>query len=129
MTYDRFSDTLMTHLRGKHVPSISVPVRGSRYILVSPDGREFLGYQLEGFLRRAVKDEPRLIEMLDYAELRGITPAEVQDLRDKALGPWVRLRSRVDRMFTRSHVERRNQIVGAFLQKEGEGQHTPAVVR
>lgn len=121
VTYDRFSDTLILHLHGKNVPSISVPVRKYDYMLVSPDGREFLGFQIEGFLAQAVKDEPRMIEMLNFAELRGITPAEVQALRDETLSPWIRISTRFRRMFTRSLLERRQQALGAFLEKEGEG--------
>lgn len=121
VTYDRFSDTLMLHVHGKNVASISVPVRKYDYILVSPDGREFLGFQIEGFLAQAVKDEPRMIEMLNFAELRGITPAEVQALRDETLSPWLRISATFRRIFTHNLQERRQQAVGAFLEKEGKG--------
>lgn len=120
VTYDRFSDTLIVHLHGKNVPSISVPVQKYDYMLVSPDGREFLGFQIEGFLAQAVKDEPRIIEMLNFAELRGITPAEVQALRDETLSAWMRITARFRRIFTRGLPERRQQAVGAFLKKEGK---------
>lgn len=81
VTYDRLSDTLLVHLYGRHVPSVSVPLEMYDYALVSFDGWEVNGVQIEGFLSHAIRDEPNLIKMLDVAELRGITPAEVWDIR------------------------------------------------
>ncbi|HEU0114250.1 MAG TPA: hypothetical protein VFQ80_06225, partial [Thermomicrobiales bacterium] len=40
-----------------------------------------IGVQIEGFLARAVQDEPALLDMLDIADLCGMTPEEVGRLR------------------------------------------------
>lgn len=127
MMYDRFSDTLLVHLYGKGVPSVSVPVQKYYYALVSLDGRKILGFQVEGFLAQAIKDQPSLIEMLNFAELRGITPAEVQEIRNDTLHPRMKLSAGLRWMFIRNLAERRQQTLKAFLEQEEDDLRLHAV--
>lgn len=84
--YDRPSDTLLVHLFGRGRSSISVPVDRYLYVMVDPDTEGIIGIHIEGFLSQAVKEHPRNIDILDYAELRGMTPGEVRALQRETLG-------------------------------------------
>jgi hypothetical protein len=84
--YDRPSDTLLVHLFGAGRPSVSVPIDRYFYVMVAPDTEEIIGIHIEGFLGQAVKEQPQRIEILDYAELRGMTPGEVRELQREVLG-------------------------------------------
>ena len=117
VSFDRRSDTLFIHLFGRGLETISVPVGKHLYALVTPEIATTVGFQIEGFLAQAVKDEPELVTLLDYAELRGITPADVRDLQREALG--------VKRSFARwrsglatSVQEQRRRAVAAFIETE-----------
>jgi hypothetical protein len=88
ISYDRRSDTLLVHLFGRGRPSISVPIERYLYAMVDPENEGIIGIHIEGFLGQAVKEHSQEIELLDYAELRGITPAEVWALQREALGVW-----------------------------------------
>jgi hypothetical protein len=81
VSYDRRSDTLLIHLFGRGLDTISVPVEKYLYLMVTPDTETIVGFHIEGFLAQAVKDVPDSIMLLDYAELRGIIPAEVKALQ------------------------------------------------
>jgi hypothetical protein len=81
VSFDRRSDTLLIHLFGRGRESISVPVATYLYVMVDPETEDIVGFHIEGFLGQAVKDVPESIDLLDYAELRGITPAEVRELQ------------------------------------------------
>jgi hypothetical protein len=70
--YDRPSDTLLMHLFGRDRNSVSVPIDRYLYVMVDPDTEETIGVHIEGFLAQAVKEHPRHIDLLDYAELRGL---------------------------------------------------------
>ena len=56
------------------------------FLLVDPGTNEFVGLQIEDFLACAVKDDPRLARLLEYAELRGTTRAEVRQERSHQPG-------------------------------------------
>jgi hypothetical protein len=88
ISYDRRSDTLLVHLFGRRRPSVSVPIRRYLYAMVDPDSEEIIGIHIEGFLSQAVREHPQEITLLDYAERRGITLAEVRELQRGALGIW-----------------------------------------
>jgi hypothetical protein len=83
VSYDRHSDTLLIHLFGRGLETISVPIGKYLYVMVTPDNETVVGFHIEGFLAQAVKDDPRAIALLDYAELRGITVAEVRALQNE----------------------------------------------
>jgi hypothetical protein len=80
VSFDKRSDTLLIHLFGRGRGSVSVPVWTYLYVMVDPGTEETTSFHVEGFLDQALKDVPEAIELLDYAELRGITPAEVREL-------------------------------------------------
>ncbi len=81
VSFDRRSDTLLIHLFGRGRGLVSVPVGNYLYVMVDPDTEETIGFHVEGFLSQAIKDIPEAIDLLDYAELRGISPAEVRELQ------------------------------------------------
>jgi hypothetical protein len=91
VSYDRRSDILLIHLFGRDRDSVSVQRDRGLYFLVDPRSEDVVGFQLEGFLAHGIKSEPALIDLLDFAELRGITPAEVRAVRRRALGVRQRL--------------------------------------
>jgi len=88
ISYDRSSDTLLIHLFGRGRPSISVPIERYLYAMVDPESEKIIGVHIEGFLAQAVPEHPGEIEILDHAELRGITPVEVRALQREVLGTW-----------------------------------------
>lgn len=117
VSFDRRSDTLLIHLFGRR-GSVSVPVGNYLYVMVAPDTEETIGFHVEGFLSQAVKDVPEAIELLDYAELRGITPAEVWELQRK-MGVIAGRSASHPRAFNGKSVpERRKQAIASFLGAE-----------
>lgn len=109
ISYDRQSDTLIIALFGHDLATISVPVAKYLYLMVTPDTETIVGIHIEGFLGAAVKDIPASIELLDYAELRGITPTEVWKLQQELLGEGAP---------GRNMIERRRQAVASFIDAE-----------
>lgn len=77
ISYDRESDTLMLFLDGRGEPGVTVPVDDHLLLRMDRDRMRVIAVQLEGFLASVVRDRPTLLDALDLAELRGITPAEV----------------------------------------------------
>ena len=125
VSYDRRSDTLLMHLYGRDRDSVSVQRGRTLYWLVDPQTEEVLGFHIEGFLARAVKDDPDLIDLLDYAELRGITPAEVRVLRSGALGFRQRLAAWLRSALVRTPQERKRRAVSSFLDAERSRRGSP----
>ncbi len=117
VSFDRRSDTLLIHLFGRR-GSVSVPVANYLYVMVDPDTEETIGFHVEGFLGQAIKDVPEAIELLDYAELRGITPAEVRELRRETLGVGDRRTENWPATNGERVPERRKQAVDAFIAAE-----------
>jgi hypothetical protein len=118
VSYDRRSDTLLIHLFGRGRDTISVPVAKYLYVMVAPDTETILGFHIEGFLAQAVKDTPEAIILLDYAELRGITPAEVRALQRSTLGVRHQLVARLREVLAESVQAQRTQAVAAFIDAE-----------
>jgi hypothetical protein len=79
--YDRPSDSLGIHLFGRYIDTMSVPATKNIYVMVALGSEESVGLHIEGFLSQMVEANPSSIELLSYAELRGITPAEVWALQ------------------------------------------------
>lgn len=79
--FDRDSDTLMVFLLGRRRPAIVVGDEGPVFLLVDPKTTETTGFQIEGFLSRVANLNPAAIDLLEHAELRGITPFEVRMIR------------------------------------------------
>lgn len=84
---------------------------------MTPAAATTVGFQIEGFLTQAVKDEPELVTLLDYAELRGITPADVRELQREALGAKRSL-ARWRSELTTSVQEQKTRAVAAFIETE-----------
>ncbi len=53
-------------------------------VLRDVEGDDVVGLQIEDFLARAIVDDPTRLDLLEVAELRGITPDEVGALRAEA---------------------------------------------
>jgi hypothetical protein len=117
VSFDRRSDTLLIHLFGRGLETISVPVGNHLYALVTPETETTVGFQIEGFLAQAVNDVPEFITLLDYAELRGITPADVRELQREALGAKRSL-ARWRSGFSESVQEQKRRAVAAFIEAE-----------
>lgn len=105
ISYDRVSDTLMIHLYGRGRPAVSVPspkplARDFVFLRFDPESDELVGIQIEDFLRVYVVDHPRAIDLLDQADLRGITHEEIARIRLR-IGADERLQSAA----TRSLIE------------------------
>lgn len=96
--YDRPSDILLFYPYGKERPAVAAGGADNVYVLIDPDSEEFLGIQIDDFLSRAVKDRPSWFDVLDVAELQGMTIADVRDARQHALGYRGRFRTWLARL-------------------------------
>ena len=116
ISFDRRSDTLLIHLFGRDRDTISVPVAKYLYILVDPETQQVVGLHIEGFLAQAVKDIPDSIVLLDFAELRGISPAEVRlfGAQSDGLPPL----NRDDRTMPQVIQQRRREAIVSFIAAE-----------
>lgn len=86
-SYDHDSDTLMVHLTDRGRPGVSVPVAQGWMLRLDRETDELIGIQIEGVLARAARTHPRLLGVLDLAELRGITPDEIDRVRREVAAP------------------------------------------
>ncbi len=84
--YDRDSDILLFYPYGKDRPAVAAGGSDYVYVLIDADSAEFVGVQIEDFLSRAVKAQPNLLDVLDVAELQGMTLDDVRQARQQALG-------------------------------------------
>jgi hypothetical protein len=89
LTYDGPSDTLFVDFYGTARPAASVALElGDRdyyYLRVDAETDKVVGLQIESFLSYAVQRHPRLVEALDFANLKYIDP-EVETNLTKRLG-------------------------------------------
>lgn len=104
ISYDRRSDTLLVHLFGQGRSSISVPVERYLYAMVDPESEQSISVRIEGFLSQAVKEHPWEIMLLDYAELRGITPIEVRAMQRKEASAWRKWNHSGQRLPTKQEI-------------------------
>lgn len=118
ISYDRPSDTLLVHLFGRSLPSVSVPVERYLYALVDPESEQIIGIHIEGFLTQAVKEHSDEISILDHAELRGITPFEVRALQRELLGSWQPLPDRANAVRALDASRDKKQAVMLLLDAE-----------
>jgi hypothetical protein len=86
-SYDFDSDTLMIHLAGRGRPGVSLPVAQGWMLRLDRETDELIGVQIEGVLARAARAHPKLLGVLDLAELRGITPDEIDRVRREVAAP------------------------------------------
>ncbi|MDQ3692523.1 MAG: hypothetical protein M3464_02695 [Chloroflexota bacterium] len=124
MTYDRLSDTFLLLLYGRERLWVATGGRSYIYALVDPTTEEFVGWQIEDFLARAVREEPGWVEVLGYAELLGMTVEDVRVVRHQVLGyrgrflTWLR---RALRSLVRKSRQQRQAIVDDLLTREPHG--------
>jgi hypothetical protein len=118
ISYDRPSDTLLVHLFGRGRPSISVPIDRYLYVMVDPDTEDVIGIHIEGFLAQAVPEHPQQIAILDFAELRGMTPGEVRALQRERLGLRHLLAAEVRAALARRTPEDKTKAVSLLLGDE-----------
>lgn len=93
MSYDRNSDTLFMRFPGGHRPTFNMRAKGCVDLLVDLNTNEVVGLEIQTFLLRAVREYPPLINALDAAELRGITPDEVQLEKFQVFSKWTLLKN------------------------------------
>ena len=88
LSYDRLSDILLVFVGDRAQPAVVVygnDADGHQSYLVNPDTSQFVGWQLESFLTNLVSRDPSLIDVLDGAELIGMTAKQLRDERQRAL--------------------------------------------
>jgi hypothetical protein len=81
VTYDRLGDELLVHFFDGTFPSASFPADMDDpdylYLLGDVETGRIVGIHVDAFLAYAVERHPGWLDLLDVADLRGITPAEV----------------------------------------------------
>jgi hypothetical protein len=100
VTYDRESDTLMIHFAERGRPGISVVADADVYLRLDRERRSVLGLQIEGFLARVARERPELLDLLDVADLRGISLEDVARLR-REIGAEERTRAALGELIDR----------------------------
>lgn len=81
--YDRLGDTLIVHLFGRGHPAVVLHSGGHVDLLLDPATEDVIGFQIEGYLSHAVRQDPRY---LGLADLAGIEAAEIERIR-QAIAP------------------------------------------
>jgi hypothetical protein len=127
VSFDRLSDTLLIHLFGRGLSTVSVAVGDYLYLLVDPDTEKIVGFHVEGFLTQAVKEVPTAIDLLDYAEVRGMTLAEVRALQQERGGDRRRDEAGNGAQLASRLAEQRWRTVSAFVDAERSRLNSPAV--
>lgn len=84
VSYDRDSDMLLIHFTDRGRAGVVDYVSSVLATLVDVETEEVVGLQVEDFLGKVVASNPRHLDLLEVAELRGITPHEVAALRGAA---------------------------------------------
>lgn len=81
MSYDRDSDMLLVHFGARGRAGVVDYIGDYLALLTDVESQDVVGVQIEDFLSTAVLDDPSLLNLLDLAELRGITREQVSALR------------------------------------------------
>ncbi|MEA2527795.1 MAG: hypothetical protein QOF73_5022, partial [Thermomicrobiales bacterium] len=80
-SYDRESDSLVIHLYGRGIPAVSILVTDELMLRWDRAAKRAVGLQINHFLSKVVLEHPEMIDALDVAELRGINPEEIGQIR------------------------------------------------
>ncbi len=87
VSYDAVSDTLYFDFYGPGKPAVNVEIdKGDHDYLfqrVDVDTQEVIGLQVDDFLAYAIHLDPYVFDVLDFAELHGITREQVAILKHK----------------------------------------------
>ena len=81
VAYDHDSDTVHIHLFGRGLPAVSLLVSEGMLIRWDRAGERVVGIQFERFLSQVAPRHPELLDLLDIADLQGITAADIGDIR------------------------------------------------
>lgn len=79
-TYDGDADIFALHFFGPQHPSVVFYTGNGIEMLIDPETEIIVGYQVEGYLARAVYQNPAL---LSYAEAAGMSPEVVAEARGR----------------------------------------------
>ncbi|MDQ3694632.1 MAG: hypothetical protein M3464_13545 [Chloroflexota bacterium] len=111
LSYDRVSDILLVFVADRYQPAVVVYGDDDQSVsasLVNPETMQFVGWQFESFLMSVVKQHPDFIDVLDHAELVGLTANEFRGERQRVLGHLGRVRSWLTREIARLRHGRSN---------------------
>ena len=81
VTYDQDSDTIHVHFFRRVIPAVSLLLNDEMMIRWDRAGRRVVGLQIERFLSRVAPLHPELLDLMDIADLQGISLAEVGEIR------------------------------------------------
>jgi hypothetical protein len=81
LSYDRDSDMLLIHFTDRGRSGVVDYVSDLLAVLVDVETEAVVGLQVEDFLSKVVPADPDRLDLLEIAELRGITSHEVAALR------------------------------------------------
>jgi hypothetical protein len=84
---DHDSDTLMIHFSSRGRPGVSLPVAQGWMLRLDRQTDELIGIQIAGMLARAARAHPPLLDVLNLAELPGVTPDEIDRVRREVAAP------------------------------------------
>lgn len=125
LSYDRLSDILLVFVVDRSQPAIVVYDDVATWpCLVNPDTMQFVGWQMESFLTTAVRHNPDFINLLDHAELIGLTANELRDERQRVLGYRGQIRAWLGRAIAalrHRRTSRKEDIVRSLF----TGTHSP----
>ena len=84
VAYDQDSDTVHIHFFGRGLPAVSLNLSEEMLIRWDRAGQRVVGLQIERFLTHVAPLHPELLDLLDVAELQGITAADIGYIRRSA---------------------------------------------
>jgi hypothetical protein len=113
LIYDRPTDTMLVLPHGRDRASFAVNIVDSYFVLVDAKTEELIGIQIEDYLYRAVREDPFLVELLDYADLLGMTVEDVRHERHRVLGYRGRFKLWLERIG--QGIARRNESRQQYL--------------
>ena len=85
--YDQDADIFAFYLFGPQHPAKLLQTRSGIDLLIDPTSQVIVGYQIEGYLARAVYQDPAL---LAYAEYAGIPAPLIEETRRRIDREWKR---------------------------------------
>jgi uncharacterized protein YuzE len=79
--YDGDADTLTVHLFGRGYAATSILITDVVMIRYDREGGRVVGVQIEHFLNHVAREHPELLNLLDVAELRDVSPMDIAQRR------------------------------------------------
>jgi hypothetical protein len=81
VAYDQDSDTIHVHLLGRSIPAVSLVVGDDMLVRWDRTAQRVVGVQIERFLSHVAPQHPELLDLLDIAELNGISTTDIGGIR------------------------------------------------